>query len=389
MIAEYIRKFRLVIGIITLLCLILFAENIGIVVKRAASNLSTYSSQTATASLRAQATPTVSPDLRVVSDGFADNTYLVRGRGVNEFSIGDDLIVYSEITPGTEVATALLRVTAKNPNSVTAQTILVHPSRRIRPELRVDGSITQLSTSELVPTVEVAVGYVLKEGRVRLLVADDLEESAQLKALAPEIIDVAIVDYLPFADQTQMQITDIGVTGIVASAELVVGEWPPPGTILIKTSPSDAYTPEQANTSSGALTNFLLDRESNWEWHDVAAGNPGGTNVNDGTGWITIVDHNGEGVLVFLQAFGSGYNEANKLRVSLDERVWKEYTGFAADIGAGGWNLADDNADRNVGVISIMPFKKFDSSLKVEIYNEPSNGESSARVNFLTPLSSE
>ena len=231
----YIRNSILVtVVILTLFTFYKIISNIEPIGSKAFTN----SQQTTTISPRVQVTPTVGSDLRIVGDGFADDTFIVRGEGINDYSIGDDLIVYSEISPRLEVATALIRVTAKNPNSLTAQAILIHPSRRIRPELRVDGNITQLSTSELVPVVDEAIGYVLREGRVRLLAADQLEENAILEALEPEIIDGAIVDYLPFAPSIRMEVTNVGLQGVVASAKLSEGEWPNPGTLLVFSSVS-------------------------------------------------------------------------------------------------------------------------------------------------------
>lgn len=65
-------------------------------------------------------------------------------------------------------------------------------------------------------------------------------------------------------------------------------------------------------------------------------------------------------------AFGGHYDSGNKLRITIDGVVWRLYTGEAQFVGASGWNIVDMTDDNNIGIISLMPFKKFSSNLKVE-----------------------
>jgi len=103
------------------------------------------------------------------------------------------------------------------------------------------------------------------------------------------------------------------------------------------------------------------------------------------TGWVTVVDYVGEGILLLVWASGGAYRSGNILRITIDGEVWREYTDLSENVGPSGWDLVDDSADDNVGMIIIMPFKKFSKSLKVELYNADSSHESTCRVNYLTP----
>lgn len=84
-------------------------------------------------------------ELYVFTPGPKDGTYFIKGSTYSEYNTGDDLVVYGEITPGTEVASALLKVISRNPDSLTAQVILIYPGFSIRPPLRVDGKVEFLA----------------------------------------------------------------------------------------------------------------------------------------------------------------------------------------------------------------------------------------------------
>ena len=115
-------------------------------------------------------------------------------------------------------------------------------------------------------------------------------------------------------------------------------------------------------------------------WHEAVA------EKYNLVGWATAVDYSGSGVLLYVQAYGRWVEPLNnRLRITIDGEVWRNYTGLAKTVGANGWNILDDSSDQNSCVITLMPFKKFSSSLRVEIYNAYSSSESSVRVNYLTP----
>jgi len=115
-------------------------------------------------------------------------------------------------------------------------------------------------------------------------------------------------------------------------------------------------------------------------WHEAVA------EKHNSVGWATAVDYSGSGVLLYVQGYGRWLEPLNNhIRITIDGEVWRDYTGLARTAGANGWNILDDTGDNNSGVITLMPFKKFSSGLKVEIYNADSSSESSVRVNYLTP----
>ena len=181
-------------------------------------------------------TTTVAPEtlvgLRVLDGGVQDHTYLIEGNDIGQFSIGDDLVVYGEPIPGTEVAIALLKVIGKSPNSLTAQTILIDPRYEIRIRMRVDNNLGHLSESQLIPIFDYVDGYFLRPTRIRLRPDHGLAVGAQLQALAYERIGGAIVDALPMEPLVQMKIMNLGLDGQIAGVELLAGEWPVTGTVV-------------------------------------------------------------------------------------------------------------------------------------------------------------
>jgi hypothetical protein len=169
-------------------------------------------------------------DLRVLDEGLTDNTYLIEGNSHKQFNIGDDLVVYAEPNPGTEIAIALMKVIGQSPNSLTAQALLIDPENAIRTRMRVDDQITFLAQSRLVPVFAYADGYLLRPTRIRLRLDHELTVGAQLQALEFERINGAIIDAL--RTDTLMQITDIGENNVVAMVDLITGTWPMTGTIV-------------------------------------------------------------------------------------------------------------------------------------------------------------
>ena len=171
-------------------------------------------------------------NLYIQGEAFGDGLYLVKGTGTDRIDLGNNLVVYAEIVPGTEVAIALVRVVNRNPDSLTIQPVLIHPESKIRSTLRVDADISNLSTSELIPDADYAVGYMLDDGKIFLRPSVDITVGANVQALQLELIDDLVVDALPFNPPVIMRVTAIGSTGNVARVEIVEGEWPPKGTLV-------------------------------------------------------------------------------------------------------------------------------------------------------------
>ena len=183
------------------------------------------------------ATPTLVPtaattDLRILDAGLSDNTYLIEGAGSAQINIGTDLVVYGEPNPGTEVAIARLLVVGKNPETLTAQALLIDPAFKIRTRMRVDDNLAYLAESQLVPVFDYVVGYLLQPDRLRLRPNHGLVVGTSLQALAFERSGEAIIDAFPLTPASQMQITALGVDGEVAAVDLLTGTWPVTGTIV-------------------------------------------------------------------------------------------------------------------------------------------------------------
>lgn len=201
-----------------------------------------------------------SPDTRqslTILSALDENTYLVGEGETSNYQVGDDLIVYDEPIRDVETPIALLRIIAVNPNSLSAQAILVHPTIKIRPTFRVDDKVEQLSTSELVPSNENVVGYIFEPGRIRLRPGIDLAVGDRFQALEPQVIGEAIIDYLPFTPSILMTVDEIGSGKVVVSVELIEGEWPEPGTVVSIEKSKSTATDTPASPSLPSV--FLMD----------------------------------------------------------------------------------------------------------------------------------
>ncbi len=170
--------------------------------------------------------------LHVLDSGPENNSYYLEGAGATSFAVGDDLVVYAEPNPGTEVAVALLKVIAKNPQSLTAQAILIDPAVDIRTNMRVDDHLDFIAQSRLVPAFDQSVGYVLGARTVRLRPDHALTVGTRLAALQYTRVDELILDALPMQPPVEMRVTGIGASGLVATVELLQGRWPVTGTIV-------------------------------------------------------------------------------------------------------------------------------------------------------------
>ena len=173
-------------------------------------------------------------DLYVDSEDLADRSYLIKGGGISAYEVGDQLVVYEVVRSDTELAIALLRVTAKNPDSLSAEVVLENSTRKIFADFRVDDNVSDLSTSELVPVQPGAVGYLLKPDHVRLRPDSDVQPDMVLEAMEAQKIDGTTADYLPFDPPVKLNVVRIGPNGVIADVETILEDvkWPEAGTLI-------------------------------------------------------------------------------------------------------------------------------------------------------------
>ncbi len=178
--------------------------------------------------------PTTLDDIHLIvrTEGDGPNIWILDGDGVTRFHPGDSLIVYGVLIQGTETAIAQVQVIAQNPTSLLVQVMLVHPGQDVRSGLRADANLAMLEESMLIPAADFADGYVLADRRIRLRPGHDLAVGTRFQAYEAQKIGQRISDYLPFTPPILMQVMAIGVTGEVAAAELISGEWPQVGTLV-------------------------------------------------------------------------------------------------------------------------------------------------------------
>lgn len=188
-----------------------------------------------------------STEIIVLTEGDRSHTWIIGGPVTGNFQAGDFLNVYTEIVPGTEIAIAQLRVININPTSLLAQTTLINPKQKMRSGLRVDGNLEMLSASELVPAEEFALGYLLESNRIRLRPGSEVSSGMVLQAFEGQIIGGRISDYLPFSPPILMRVTQIGISGVIASVTLEGHQkWPQAGTLVsdlgVEPTPTPTYT---------------------------------------------------------------------------------------------------------------------------------------------------
>jgi len=208
-------------------------------------------------------TPNPAQDLYIYTEGPREDIYILKGSKFTQYTEGDDLVVYGEITPGTPIVIALLEVIAKNPDSLSAQVLLIHPSFPVRTNLRVDSKLDYISESELIPSPEFALGYLLRPGRIRLRPDSGVKENSVLQALDFEIVGGVQLDALPFVPAIKMLVQAVGAEGNIASVELIEGNWPITGTIVsgvivgptpLSPTPTATYTPIPTETPTATFT---------------------------------------------------------------------------------------------------------------------------------------
>lgn len=217
---------------------------------------------------------TTPQNIQVLSQGNSSSTYLLEGLGIFEHEIGDDLVVYGETIPDVEIPIALVRVTDMNPDSLKAQVILRHPDYPIRPRLRVDANIENLTKSELLPAVDIAVGYILDSGLVRLKSGIDITLGSTLIAMEPILIGAEVIDYFPYDPPIILKVTETGIQEAVAKVESVSGSWPPIGTLVIleesisQISDAGSFLPTEIDATETTqetlekLVSLLIEKQS-------------------------------------------------------------------------------------------------------------------------------
>lgn len=185
----------------------------------------------------------VEMELKILNHGDVEGIYLIEGGRIVEYNLNDQLIVYDEIIANTEVPIALLQVIAKNPNTISAQEILVHPDREVEPGSRVDDRLGSLDASQLVPANGKFEGYYQQKGRVRIRPGANVNVGDTLRALEPQLVGSATVDYLEFDPPIEMRVAEVGVESAIARVELVKGDWPQLGTVVVGDSQETSSVP--------------------------------------------------------------------------------------------------------------------------------------------------
>lgn len=189
------------------------------------------------------------PDLFVLTEDSRFVTWYISGPAVADFETGDYLIVYGEVIRGVEIAIAQLRVIAKNPTSLLAQTVLINPAHQVRAGLRVDGNLDMLAASELVPAPDFAIGYLLEPGLIRLRPNSRVTPGMLIQAYEDQKVGQRISDYLPFTPPLIMRVTELGVSGVIASVALEEGQvWPQAGTLVSDQGIAPTPTPTSTET---------------------------------------------------------------------------------------------------------------------------------------------
>jgi len=238
-----------------------------------ASELATLTPTTAaTSDLTTIETP-AAVDLTIQETGVGNEfIHLIAGAGLDTFAVGDDLVVYSSTATGVEIPIALVRVIGRNPDTLSAQTILLDPQYAVKANLRVDGRSDRLALAdaELQPAPFIpAAGYLLDAGNLYIMHGVDLAEDALLHPLDLLTSDAQIVDAFTNA-AVQVRVSDIGVLGNTARVVLEAGEWPAAGTLFAVAAPP---TPEPggfpcqaqvvASSGSGTVGNIYFVPDDN------------------------------------------------------------------------------------------------------------------------------
>ena len=200
--------------------------------------------------------------LQTISDG----VHIITGKNLDQYRVGDSLVLYVFLETGVEISIALLKVVSKNPETLAAQVILKNPDYEIRPNLRLDNNLIQLSQADLIPNAEFAQGYILSNGQVRLKPDSTFTIGDRLEAIRPVIIEEQIIDYVPFQPPIKLEVTNLGLEGNIAIVVLEGQMWPEPGTIVVASfnSPSFQIATAQAQSErdsrqENALQDYLDD----------------------------------------------------------------------------------------------------------------------------------
>jgi hypothetical protein len=191
------------------------------------------------------------PDLYILSTGNRENSYFIGGDDIDKFGVGDRLVVYDVLIRDAEQRIGLLQITATLPNTLEAVALLIDTSFPIRPNLRLDDQIEMISTAELTPANESAIGFILEEPTIYLLPGHDVQVSSELEALALTSGEGGGIDYLSFPEQVILEVESIGLQNSLARVRLKSGRWPETGTILVLVTV--APPPEPTIEPTGAV----------------------------------------------------------------------------------------------------------------------------------------
>lgn len=175
--------------------------------------------------------------LKILGPGSNPATFLIVGaeNGTQNYEPGKTLVVYDEFVAGSKEPIALLQVISNTGQNLIAQLVFIHPSRPlIKVGLEVDDQVDELLISTFfVPAFKDSVGFTRNEGQVQLTPNASLDVGMYLQALEPQIDNEIIRDYLPFTPPIIMKIQSIGEQGVYARVELIAGNWPQKGTLVV------------------------------------------------------------------------------------------------------------------------------------------------------------
>ena len=104
-----------------------------------------------------------------------------------------------------------------------------------------------------------------------------------------------------------------------------------------------------------------------------------GRNDSDTT-WTTVVDYTGSGILVGYW-FHFPHQDGVRLRITIDGEIYEDFTSDSSTIN---YAYYENSVDDDIGFLCNVVFKRFDSSLKVEILSGVANKAAGITVVYLT-----
>lgn len=180
--------------------------------------------------------------------------YLVTGSSLDDYRIGDPLVVYFREPSGLELIAAVMQVIESNPNNRLA--VVTFRNANVDLEqigtlaaLRVDKQISSLSLERLVPASHTFVGFTLKD-RSRIRIRSDAGLKANDRLEARRLSSGGNSESLtPPITFTIGRIEDDGNTAIVQTKE--ASTWPAEGTLLVLSREASQFVIPVADYISG------------------------------------------------------------------------------------------------------------------------------------------